>query len=317
MKTWVKLYTETNEDPKIGSLTWAQRGIWAALLALAGRLDHRDEDGIETGLLDTSENTAWHLRCPQDEFDLALEAFREREMIAADGGLLCITNYTKRQRRPPSASRDAVAERVQRHRETKADDGNDDGENGNEDVTTLQNDVTRLDTDTEKSRIETETENTAADAATPPDQPSKVPKPQKSPTPAQEMFSAVAELCQIDLALITKEDRGKLNTVSKRLRDEKKTQAHVAQFARYWYAMDWRGKQGQAPLPHDILSNWGRAKEWLDNGGKNANRNTGRPTGQAGSTMRESSDPEHDLKVARQVLAREARHRKQVLQPTA
>ena len=57
MKSWVKLYTEINRDPKMAQFTWAQRGIWAALLALAGELDVRNGDGSESGELDTVENT--------------------------------------------------------------------------------------------------------------------------------------------------------------------------------------------------------------------------------------------------------------------
>ena len=300
MKTWVKLYTETNEDPKIGSLTWAQRGIWAALLALAGRLDYRDDDGIEVGLLDTIESTAWHLRCSVEELQEAVEAFQEQGMIDERDGLLYITNYTKRQRRAPSASREAVAERVKRHRDATSQQGNDEPGECNEDVTTLQNNVTPLDTETEESRKEEKREDCAASAAKPSAPPPEPPpKQSKPPTPAQEMFSAVAELCQIDLSLLSKKDRGKINTVSKRLRDEKKSTAHLDQFKRYWYAVDWRGVKGQAPAPHDILSSWGRAKEWLANGGKgkDAKRNDRRAkpvdTGQAAKRQIEAEQSAH------------------------
>ena len=137
----------------------------------------------------------------------------------------------------------------------------------------------------------------AAKPSAPPPEPP--PKQSKPPTPAQEMFSAVAELCQIDLSLLSKKDRGKINTVSKRLRDEKKSTAHLDQFKRYWYAVDWRGVKGQAPAPHDILSSWGRAKEWLANGGKgkDAKRNDRRAkpvdTGQAAKRQIEAEQSAH------------------------
>jgi len=79
----------------------------------------------------------------------------------------------------------------------------------------------------------------------------------------REMFAAIAKLCQIDLTLITQTDRGKLNRVTKQLLDAGKTPAHIPQFARYWYAADWRGRRGQPPDPWDIPRNWARARVWL------------------------------------------------------
>ena len=89
MRTWVKFYTETNRDPKIGTLTWAQRGIWAALLALAGELDDQDE-GQQTGMIGTSEDIAWRIRCDVGELTEAFAAFSLQEMIHAccEAGLL-------------------------------------------------------------------------------------------------------------------------------------------------------------------------------------------------------------------------------------
>ena len=77
MKTWIKLYTEINRDPDIGTLTWAQRGIWSALLALAGEIDDRDENEQETGRLDTSTRVAWSIRCDLAELDEAIQMAKE------------------------------------------------------------------------------------------------------------------------------------------------------------------------------------------------------------------------------------------------
>ena len=67
MKTWVKLYTEIIDDPDQGTLTLAQRGIWSLFLALAGKIDDRDDAWNETGRLDTVERVAWMLRVSVDE----------------------------------------------------------------------------------------------------------------------------------------------------------------------------------------------------------------------------------------------------------
>lgn len=131
MRTWVKLYTETNRDPKIGTLTWAQRGIWAALLALAGELDDQDE-GQPTGMIGTVEDIAWRIRCGVDELTEALTLFEKRDMAyreyvgltphtePGDLHIWYITHFQQRQERPPSEQPAAVTERVKRHRERAA-----------------------------------------------------------------------------------------------------------------------------------------------------------------------------------------------------
>jgi hypothetical protein len=163
VKTWVKLYTEVNHDPAIGTLTWAQRGIWAALLALAGEIDDRDEAQAETGALDTLPNIAWRLRCDEGELGEAVEAFVERNMVDERDGILYITHYGSRQRRPPSAKPDAVKDRVQRHRAQQSDSADDDDGNddGNDDVTSAKrqgNDgvSSRNGLRVEKSRVDTD-----------------------------------------------------------------------------------------------------------------------------------------------------------------
>ena len=120
MKPWVKLYTEINRDVDMGTLTWAQRGIWAGLLALAGDIDDRAEGDVETGKLDTIARTAWHLRCDQAELHDALAAFGERGMVEERDGVLYLPNYGRRQAKPPSEQRDAQAERQRKSRDAQA-----------------------------------------------------------------------------------------------------------------------------------------------------------------------------------------------------
>ena len=157
MKTWIKLYTEINHDPTMGSLTWAQRGIWSALLALAGEIDDRDVDESETGALDTLDNIAWRIRCETHELAEALDAFEKRNMVEEQDGIYFLCNYGKRQSRPPSAKPSAVAGRVKRHRAVAKRECN-------EDVTSPQRGVTPSDTDTDTDKIQN-------DAAQAPQQP--------------------------------------------------------------------------------------------------------------------------------------------------
>jgi len=165
MKTWVKVYTEINRDPDMGTLSWAQRGIWTALLALAGEIDDRDDDEQETGKLDTLERIAWSIRCDAAELDEAVIQFEARGMIFVESdGTMHLPNYPKRQGRPPSSRPTAVAERVQRHRDKSKAECND--------VTgSVQRGVTPSDTDTDTEadkkqiQIQTTTEGETAGVA--------------------------------------------------------------------------------------------------------------------------------------------------------
>ena len=98
MKTWIKLHTKALDSPDIGALSWAHRGIFDALILLAGRLDYRNDDNQETGQLDTLERTAWRIRCNLDEFHEAVSVFAAHGMVTEDAEGLTLTNYWEYQR---------------------------------------------------------------------------------------------------------------------------------------------------------------------------------------------------------------------------
>lgn len=116
MKAWVKLYTEVLDDPKLGRLSWADRGIWTSLLALAGRLELRDGDNQETGEIGTLDDICWYLRCQNGELSEALSRFSELNMVLQDGGVWYVVHWAQRQARYPSAQPDATRQRQQKHR---------------------------------------------------------------------------------------------------------------------------------------------------------------------------------------------------------
>jgi len=172
MKTWVKLYTEITHDPEIGELTWAQRGIWMTLLALAGEIDARDEEDHETGELDTLPHIAWRIRCDMRELTEAVAAFTERGMVEDRDGILYLPNYAKRQRRAPSSAHAIVAERVARHRERKVIPCNEDVTSLHRNVTSVQRGVTPTESESDTEKIREEI-GAIAPAATPPPVPPK------------------------------------------------------------------------------------------------------------------------------------------------
>lgn len=115
MHQWVKLHTEVVNDPRLGRLGWAARGVWVMLLALAGKLEHRDADGSLTGRLDTLENVAWYLRTSVVEIRPALEALtRAGLLLINEDGILYLTDFAERQ------APDSDAERMRRYRATQA-----------------------------------------------------------------------------------------------------------------------------------------------------------------------------------------------------
>jgi hypothetical protein len=170
MKPWVKLYTEINRDADMGMLTWAQRGIWSALLALAGDIDARDAEEHETGQLDTEARVAWMIRCEASELRAALAEFARLGMVEDRDGILYLPNYGKRQAKPPSQERPAARDRQRKHRERVRDEGTcSDGvttlSQGDRDDVTTQNrlDKIRLD-QTESQRREDRDEMRTAGA---------------------------------------------------------------------------------------------------------------------------------------------------------
>ena len=111
MRTWIKLYTEILNDPKMGRLSDSEYRTCINLFLLAGHIDHDGELG------NTAE-VAWALRMSEEVV--------ERDMLGLSAlgivtrrldGAWYVTKYADRQSRAPSAEPGAVRERVQKYRE--------------------------------------------------------------------------------------------------------------------------------------------------------------------------------------------------------
>ncbi len=99
-----------------------------------------------------------------------------------------------------------------------------------------------------------------------------------TPAPSETLFTALAEVCQIDIDknMITVKQRGQLNAESKRLRKAGIDPDGVQDFGVWWYAHDWRGVKYQPPDPSQIRSMWKQYKSWKPGG--NGSRGNGRQT---------------------------------------
>jgi hypothetical protein len=77
-----------------------------------------------------------------------------------------------------------------------------------------------------------------------------------------QMAIAIAKVCQIDMRLATKRQKGAVMQTAKHLRDAKIAPEQVESFGAYWEAVDWRGQRGSPPVPAQIRTEWGKFSEW-------------------------------------------------------
>jgi hypothetical protein len=255
MRSWIKLYTEILDDPDIGTLSNEQCGIFLKLLALAGRLDHRDDNDMETGRLDTVERVAWHLRCAVSEMQDAATAFTERGFLDERDGILYMTHYPDRQAHSPSEDRNAVAERVKRHRERKAHESN-------ERVTPLQsernNAVTPLDKNREEQNRLEEKRERGATAAPPLSSQPPARLIDHETTPEPVLLRGLHQAFQRGTLQVVTDalPTGSARAALRQLLDDKQTAADIEACARYLKAGWWRDKALTVPKLAENLGQW-------------------------------------------------------------
>lgn len=148
MRTWIKLYTEIIDDPKMGRLTDRQFRTCINLFALAGRID-------TDGALPALDDIAWQFRMDIADLTADLQTLRSVHIIAEHDGQLVINRWRERQAKSPSAAPERVLQRVTEYRQRRR----------NDDVTTLHEEVNRGVTPIEQNRKEKNKEEVAAVAA--------------------------------------------------------------------------------------------------------------------------------------------------------
>lgn len=116
---WIKLYTDTFENPKIGKLRRLPAGndillIWIMLLATAGKCNAGGLVQITDQIPFTAEDLADKFKFKENTIKFALKAFEEYDMIEIfEGGFIYIKNWSEYQ------SEDKLAELRARDRERK------------------------------------------------------------------------------------------------------------------------------------------------------------------------------------------------------
>ena len=119
------MWLEALDDPKLTRLSLAERGAWWGLLNLAGKCDTGDKSGkIQSGDqgLDIDEIAdALHVKTGEDRqaLESMITKMEKRGSLRWNDDVLTVVHYEERQRIPPSAHPEAVAERVRRYRGRK------------------------------------------------------------------------------------------------------------------------------------------------------------------------------------------------------
>ena len=122
-RPWIKLWTEIHGDTKLSDLSNDWFGILIKLFLIADKVG---KDGLIPGRASqggySRPDLATELKTTPDNLNAVLLRLRRGGNMAAivktfPNGDIFITNYKKRQEKPPSAEPEAVAERVKKHRE--------------------------------------------------------------------------------------------------------------------------------------------------------------------------------------------------------
>ena len=119
---WMKMWLEALDDPKLTRLSLAERGAWWSLLQLAGKCDAGGKLLSGGQGLDAKEiSDALHIKTNEDHqaLDSMLAKMENRGSLSWNAKVLTVVHWQERQRIPPSAHPDRVADRVRRYREGK------------------------------------------------------------------------------------------------------------------------------------------------------------------------------------------------------
>ena len=120
-KPWLKLWVEWIHDPKMFSLTWAEKGMWCGVLTLAQQCAADGQlvkgDGIPLTIPEIANFL--HITSPKDRKTLEgmISKMAGAGSLHWNSSLLVVTHFAERQSKRASEASEAVRERVRLHRE--------------------------------------------------------------------------------------------------------------------------------------------------------------------------------------------------------
>lgn len=122
-KPWLKLWVEWIHDPKIFSLTWAEKGMWCGVLTLAQQCAAYGQlvkgDGIPLTIPEIANSL--HITSAKDRKTLEgmISKMAGAGSLHWNSNLLVVTHFAERQAKIASETLESVRDRVRRHRESK------------------------------------------------------------------------------------------------------------------------------------------------------------------------------------------------------
>ena len=119
---WIKMWLEALDDPKLTRLSLAERGAWWGLIELAGRCDAGGKIVSGGQGLDMDEIAdALHIKTDDRQALESMVAKMEKRgsLRWNENNTLTVIHWEERQRIPPSARPEAIADRVRRYRERR------------------------------------------------------------------------------------------------------------------------------------------------------------------------------------------------------
>ena len=120
-KPWLKMWIEWIHDPKMLGLTLAETGAWWKLITLAQQCAAEGQlvkgNGSPLSLPEIANSL--HISTPKDMKTLQsmIQKMEAANSLSWNNKTLTIIHFAERQELTPSSSREAVRERVRRHRE--------------------------------------------------------------------------------------------------------------------------------------------------------------------------------------------------------
>jgi len=114
------MWLEGLDDPKLTRLSLAEKGAWWGILQLAGKCDAGGKLISGGQGLDIDEiSDALHIKTSEDHkaLESMIAKMEKRGSLRWNESVLIVVHWEERQRIPPSSRREAIAERVRRHRE--------------------------------------------------------------------------------------------------------------------------------------------------------------------------------------------------------
>jgi len=122
---WMKMWLEALDDPKLTRLSLAEKGAWWGLLKLAWKCESKGKliSGGH-GLTMDEIADALHIKTTEDRqaLESMITSMEQRNSLHWNSSVLTVVNLEERQKRPESASPEAVAKRVQEYRARQKED---------------------------------------------------------------------------------------------------------------------------------------------------------------------------------------------------